>query len=594
MASQYKSLDSASVPKHSTTAHERINKMAGTLIACTLAGVVTLSIFLTSPTNGAPTGAQCAAQLPIKSWASLGDSYSNIVGDGLQDYEALMATDACLQGHAPQYLSIPDAVISQVSSQQVPKLNRNTNFVTISAGANDIGLVQVLDACVYNWIGSASLNCAQTLKDAATSMSGAAFASSWNTLFTQTRSILASNAGKAYVVGNAAFFDETTPQCNQVSLAAYTGSGQQKYLTTALRKSLNEMIHRFNWWQHYLVTKYNRAQVPSGNTLQYPVQFIDPDDRFNGRRFCRIGSDGTGSREPYTWFSDSEALKTPMTRSPYEKMRPPTTCDPRRGWSEYVQCRMAKAIQKTSTLSLTRSGAGTSPNNWERVFHPKTAGEDLIRDEIVSQLAQSPTLSGFNLRILPLGASITAGFASTDGYGFRKVLYDTLRKTNTVSYVGTQGSAPLIHEGHPGWIINDVSNVATTALRSRPNVVLVHVGTNDLLANNAVDQAPERVGKLIDHVLSIAPDAVLLIAQILPTTRAGQFDNFVTFNARVASIINQRQVQKKKVLKVWMPLTTDDLVDGVHPNNAGYNKMAQGWIRGLQRAADKGWIGKPV
>ncbi|KAL8842900.1 MAG: hypothetical protein Q9170_000304 [Blastenia crenularia] len=542
----------------------------------------------------APTGAQCAANLPIKNWASLGDSYSNIVGDGLQDYEALMATDACLQGHKPQYLSNPDAAISQVSSQQVSKLSKNTNFVTISAGANDIGLVQVLDACVYNWIGSASLSCAQTLKDAANSLSGAAFASSWNNLLTQAHSALASNAGKAYVVGNAAFFDETTSSCNQVSLAAYGGGSQQKYLTNKLRKDLNELIHRFNWWQHYLVTKYNRAKVPSGNTLQYPVQFIDPDDRFNGRRFCRIGTDGTGSRESATWFSDSEGLKTPATRSSYDKLHAPTTCDAHGGWNEYVQCRMAKAIQKSSSLSLTVSGAGTSPNNWERVFHPKTAGEDLIRDEIVSQIAQGPTLSGYNLRILPLGASITAGFASTDGNGFRKVLYDTLRKTNTVDYVGSQGTAPLVHEGHPGWIIKDVSNVATNPLKSRPNVVMVHVGTNDLLTNNAIDQAPARLGELIDHVLSIAPDAVVLVAQILPSSRAGQFDNFVTFNARVASAINQRQVQNKKVLKLWMPITTDDLVDGVHPNDAGYNKMAQAWIKGLQRAADKGWIGNPV
>ncbi|KAI4157086.1 MAG: hypothetical protein L6R39_000800 [Caloplaca ligustica] len=543
---------------------------------------------------GAPTSAQCAANIPIKNWAALGDSYSNIVGDGLQDYEALMANDQCLQGKAPQYLANPDATIPQIASQQVPKLKSNTNFVTISAGANDIGLVGILDACVYNWIGSASLSCPQTLSDAASLMSSAAFGTSWNNLLTQVRSVLASNAGKAYVIGNAAFFDETTPQCNTVSLAAYGGGGQQKYLTTALRKSLNELIHRYNWWQHYLITKYNRAQVPGGNILQYPVQFIDPDDRFNARRFCRIGSAGTGSGEIYTWFSDGEGLKTPLTRSSYEKLTPPATCNPKGGWNEYVQCRMAKAIQKTSYLSLTASGAGTSLNNWERAFHPKTSGEDLIRDEIVDRIAEGPALSGFNLRILPLGASITAGFASSDGNGFRKVLYDTLKKTNTVSFVGTQGKAPLLHEGHPGWIISDVSNVAGPALRSRPNVIVVHVGTNDLLTNNAIDQAPDRLGALIDHVLTIAPDAVVLIAQILPSSRAGQFDNFVTFNARVASIINQRQVMGKKVLKVWMPITTDDLQDGVHPTDAGYNRMAQAWIKGLQRAADKGWISAPV
>ncbi|KAI4202324.1 MAG: hypothetical protein LQ348_001533 [Seirophora lacunosa] len=568
--------------------------MAGTLLAGLSAGLITVLIIFSTTTHGAPTSAQCAANIPIKSWAALGDSFANIVGDGLQDYEALMANDQCLQGKAPQYLANPDATISQITSQQVPKLRSNTNFVTVSAGSIDLGLVGILDACVYNWIGSASLSCSQTLSDAANVMSSAAFGSNWNNLLTRTRSVLTPNNGKAFVVGNAAFFDETTPQCDQISLAVYGGSAQQKYLTKSVRKSLNELIHRYNWWQHYLITKYNRQQVPSGNTLQYPIQFIDPDDRFNARRFCRIGSKGTGSSEPHTWFSDGERLKTPLTRSAYEKLRPPATCDDNGGWNEYIHCRMAKAIQKTPFLALTPSGAGTSLSNWEEIFHPKTSGQDLIRDEIVEQIAQGPTLSGFNLRILPLGASIMAGAHSTHGYGFRKTLYDTLRRTNTVSFVGTQGEAPFVHEGHGGWDINSVTSVATAGLRSRPNVILVHVGTNDLINNNAVDNAPDRMGALIDRAHSIAPDAVVLIAQILPCSRAGQFNKFVTFNARVASIINQKQVQNKKVLKVWMPITTEDLVDGIHPGDAGYSKMAQAWIKGLQRAADKGWIGAPV
>ncbi|KAL8639384.1 MAG: hypothetical protein Q9228_003576 [Teloschistes exilis] len=568
--------------------------MAVTLFACTLASLITLLVFFTGNTAGAPTSGQCAANLAIKNWASLGDSYSNIVGDGLQDYEALMSADPCLQGRKPQYLSIPSASLSQIASQQVPKLNQDTNFMTISAGANDIGLVQILDACVYNWIGSASLDCAKLLSDAATFMASSAFANSWHELFTRVQAVSSKNAGKAYVISNAAFFDETTPSCTTNSLAVYAGDGQQKYLTNALRKNLNELIHRFNWWQNYLIAKFNREKVPGTDTLEFPVQFVDADDRFNTHRFCRNGVDGTGSGDANTWFSTTQNVQPPLSRAAYEKLSAPATCAANGGWNEYATCRMAKAIQKTSFLGLTKSGSGTGLTNWERVFHPTTRGESAIRDEIVSQIAQGNTLSGHNLRILPLGASITAGFASSDGNGFRKVLYDTLRKTNTVSFVGSQGTAPLVHEGHPGWIIQDVSNAASASLPSRPNVVLVHVGTNDILQNKDVDNAPERMGALIDHVLSVANDAVVLIAQILPSTRPGAFDQFVTFNARVASIINQKQAQGKKVLKVWMPVTTDELQDGVHPTDAGYNKMAQAYIKGLQRAADKGWIGQPV
>ncbi|KAL8910183.1 MAG: hypothetical protein Q9171_004520 [Xanthocarpia ochracea] len=568
--------------------------MAGTLLACTFGSIVTILVILVTTTNGAPTSAQCAANLPIKNWASLGDSYSNIVGGGLQDYEALMATDPCLQGKKPQYLSNPDATISMVSSQQVPKLLQNTNFVTLSAGANDIGLVQILDACVYNFIGSASLDCTRLLAAAATFMSSAAFASSWNNVLTSARSVLARNSGKLHVVGNAAFFDETTPSCTQTSLAVYAGAGQQKYLNPTVRKNLNELIHRFNWWQNYLVAKYNRAQVPGENIRQYPVQYIDSDDRFNGHRLCRAGIAGTGSGDINTWFATGDGLKTPITRAPYTTLKPPATCNPNGGWNEYATCRMAKSIQRTSYLTLTKSGSGTRLNNWERIMHPTTQGQDAIRDEIVSQIAQGPTLSGYNLRILPLGASIIAGAHSTDGNGFRKTMYETLRKTNTVTFVGSQGKAPLVHEGRPGWIIKDVDTVAGVSLPSRPNVVLIHVGTNDLLTNTNIDQAPERLGALIDHVTSVATDAVVLVSQLIPSSRTGAFEKFVTFNARMANIINQRQVRGRKVMKVFMPVTTDDLVDGIHPNDAGYNKMGQAWIQALQRAAGKGWIDRPV
>ncbi|KAL9630606.1 MAG: hypothetical protein Q9204_004635 [Flavoplaca sp. TL-2023a] len=502
-----------------------------------------------------------------------------------------MESDPCLQGKKPQYLALTDGTIPFVADQAVPKMLRNTNYVTISAGTNDIGLIQILDACVYNFIGSASLNCDQLLANAATFMSSASFASSWNNLLSKTQSV--TNSGKIHVIGNAAFFADGTPSCTEKSLAVYTGQGQQKYLTPTIRKKLNELIHRFNWWQNYLITKYNRAKVPGGNIQQYPVQFIDIDDRFNTHRLCRFGVQGTGSGDVDAWFSTGDGLKTPITRKPYQDLKPLATCNPNGGWNEYATCRMAKAIQKTSYLTLTKSGSGTTLNNWERIFHPTTQGHNAIREEVVSQIARGPTLSGYNLRILPLGASTTQGFASSDNLGYRKILYDTLRRTNTVTYVGSQGTAPLLHEGHPGWTINDVDTVSGVSLPARPNVVLIHVGTNDILTNNNLDQAPDRLGALIDHVTRVAPDAVVLVASLV-SSRPGAFEKSVTFNARLATVINLRQGAGKKVMRAWMHLTTDDLVDGVHPGDAGYNKMAQAWIQALQRAAARGWIGTPV
>ncbi|KAL9627089.1 MAG: hypothetical protein Q9204_006817 [Flavoplaca sp. TL-2023a] len=40
-------------------------------------------------------------------------------------------------------------------------------------------------------------------------------------------------------------------------------------------------------------------------------------------------------------------------------------------------------------------------------------------------------------------------------------------------------------------------------------------------------------------------------------------------------------------------ITVADLKDGLHPNDAGYQKMADIWLKGIQEASNKGWIQAP-
>ncbi|MFI1422275.1 RICIN domain-containing protein [Streptomyces sp. NPDC020731] len=41
-------------------------------------------------------------------------------------------------------------------------------------------------------------------------------------------------------------------------------------------------------------------------------------------------------------------------------------------------------------------------------------------------------------------------------------------------------------------------------------------------------------------------------------------------------------------------LNTGDLADGLHPNDAGYRKMAAAFYDGILAAETAGWIGEPV
>ncbi|KAL4951607.1 hypothetical protein BDW69DRAFT_186242 [Aspergillus filifer] len=74
----------------------------------------------------------------------------------------------------------------------------------------------------------------------------------------------------------------------------------------------------------------------------------------------------------------------------------------------------------------------------------------------------------FTLRILPLGASITEGYKSSDGTGYRKALRAQLRHAGwSVNMVGSVASGAMSdksHEGHPGYRIEQVIQEATRSV----------------------------------------------------------------------------------------------------------------------------------
>lgn len=89
--------------------------------------------------------------------------------------------------------------------------------------------------------------------------------------------------------------------------------------------------------------------------------------------------------------------------------------------------------------------------------------------------------NGAELRILCLGASITYGWASPDGNGYRYALRSALRQAGyNVNMIGSVKSGNMNDndvEGWPGYKIAEVASKAELSLPSMPNVVLVFVGS---------------------------------------------------------------------------------------------------------------------
>ncbi|KAK2032882.1 hypothetical protein LX32DRAFT_554471 [Colletotrichum zoysiae] len=207
--------------------------------------------------------------------------------------------------------------------------------------------------------------------------------------------------------------------------------------------------------------------------------------------------------------------------------------------------------------------------------------------------------SGLNLRILPLGDSITNGFQSSSGNGYRLQLLDNL-KGNTVDFVGSVQAGTMPdpdNEGHNGATIDQISSFATASLPQRPNVVLLHAGTNDINGNVDTANAPGRLSSLIDKVIAACPDAVILVAQILPIADAAANARVTAYNAALPDIIASKVDAGHHVMMVDMHsrLLSGSFADGLHPNDVGYSTMGDTWYSAIAYAASElGWIKDPV
>jgi lysophospholipase L1-like esterase len=195
-----------------------------------------------------------------------------------------------------------------------------------------------------------------------------------------------------------------------------------------------------------------------------------------------------------------------------------------------------------------------------------------------------------SIRIMPLGDSITYGEGSSTGAGYRLPLWNDLSARGFhVEFVGSVQTGPASfdrqNEGHPGWTIQQIAaEVVNWLLTYRPNIILVHIGTNDFVKNDDPAQAPAHLSQLLNLITTTLPGATVIVAQILPLPRSARLDaEVVAYNATIPSIVQAEVAQGKHVQYVDMydAVPPNMLPDQIHPNDAGYALMAQVWLHAL-------------
>ncbi len=220
----------------------------------------------------------------------------------------------------------------------------------------------------------------------------------------------------------------------------------------------------------------------------------------------------------------------------------------------------------------------------------------MLLGTLLTFIGPSAHAQSAGLRLMPIGDSITAGYRSSTGNGYRGPLYSELiSQGDALDFVGSQRSGVMFdpdNEGYYGYRIDQIAGLINGELALyQPNVVLLHIGTNDLGQNYQVSTAPARLASLIDQIIADDPTVTVLVAQLIPNSTASVESDIVAYNNQIPAIVQARVNAGKHVYMVSMStLTTADLNDGLHPNDGGYQKMADVWDAGIKQVIAAGWV----
>jgi len=200
-----------------------------------------------------------------------------------------------------------------------------------------------------------------------------------------------------------------------------------------------------------------------------------------------------------------------------------------------------------------------------------------------------PTTPGTPCNIMPVGDSITEGCCTAPMGGYRiELFHQALTNKKNITFVGTLSNGPGMvdgqtfpkqHEGHGGWKISQIAGVIDAAISSsKPHIVLLKIGTNDINGNDNIANAPTRLANLIDQICKDAPNALLVVSAIVPTTNDGTNNNVRSYNTAIKQKAEAAAASGKHVVFVDnyqafaqnTNYKTALMADGLHPNTAGY------------------------
>lgn len=174
-----------------------------------------------------------------------------------------------------------------------------------------------------------------------------------------------------------------------------------------------------------------------------------------------------------------------------------------------------------------------------------------------------------------------------------KLLQQGIEATFVGSVAVVEG---LAHEGHSGWKIEDLDYCVQSANwleQAKPDVILLHIGTNDMGWGREPEKMIADLRELLEHIYAKLPKSThVIVAQLIPVnSQLRQFyvalattgnEILARFNALIPALVTELQSTGYSVDYVDMSRAIQSDADfdyiGVHPDVGASERMADIWL----------------
>jgi lysophospholipase L1-like esterase len=106
------------------------------------------------------------------------------------------------------------------------------------------------------------------------------------------------------------------------------------------------------------------------------------------------------------------------------------------------------------------------------------------------------------------------------------------------------------------------------------------VGSNDVTLDYQMDGAEARLDSLVSEIFALLPQVHLVLAELTGLTDGVKDLRALSYNEKVRSVALAHLAAGEHVTVVDMhaAVPLSDMADEIHPNDAGYQKMAAVWF----------------